>query len=89
VCIFKSRTGYNDDGGYATKSVCFNNNNNNNNNKRKKQLIMVILNCILLHSQTDGFQNAVASLHALPSGDIQRSDYCPMFCHAERTSHMA
>jgi hypothetical protein len=52
VYIFKSYTGYIDDGGYETKSVCF---NNNNKIKGNEELIMVILNCILLRNQTDGW----------------------------------
>jgi hypothetical protein len=33
------------------KSVCF----NNNKIKANEELIMVILNCILLHNQNDGW----------------------------------
>jgi hypothetical protein len=52
ACIFKSFTGYTDDGGYETKSICF---NNNNKTKGNGELIMVILNCTLMHNQNDGW----------------------------------
>jgi hypothetical protein len=56
VCIFKSHTGYIDDGGYETKSICFNKKDNNNNKiKGNGKLIMVILNCILLCNQNYGW----------------------------------
>jgi hypothetical protein len=51
MCIFKSLTGYNDDGGYETKSVRF----NNRKIKGNEELNMVILNSTLLHNQNDGW----------------------------------
>jgi hypothetical protein len=50
VCIFTSLTGYTDEYGYETKTVCF----NSTKIKCNEVLIMVILNCILLHNQNDG-----------------------------------
>jgi hypothetical protein len=51
VCIFKSLTCHTYDGGFETKSECFNNNKIDGNG----ELIMVILNCTLLHNQNDGW----------------------------------
>jgi hypothetical protein len=48
--VFGSITGYNDDSGYETKSICF----NNNKIKGNEELIMFILKCTLLHNQNDG-----------------------------------
>jgi hypothetical protein len=48
VCIFKS---YTEDGGYETKTVCF----NNNIIKGNEELITVVLNCTLLHNENDGW----------------------------------
>jgi hypothetical protein len=50
VCVFKSLTGYTDDGGSETKRICF----NNNKIKRNEELLLVILNCTLLHNQNNG-----------------------------------
>ena len=49
MCVFKSLTDYTDDGGYENRNVHF-----YNKIKVNEDLMLVILNCILLHNQSDG-----------------------------------
>jgi len=52
MCVFISLTGYTDYGGYENRNAHF---FNNNKIKSNEEFILVILNCILLHDQNDGW----------------------------------